>query len=90
MGGAALWQAIQADRASGNPQWKEPGTSWGAEWDTFRIAQVKAFQKTLPNQFLPEKYREAGLQEGMRRRRLTLAPILEEPFDIFQKIWRGG
>jgi hypothetical protein len=61
------------------------GNKSSAKWDTFRMAQVKMFPKTPPNRFWPGKYCGVGLQKGMRRRRLALASILEDPPDDFQK-----
>jgi hypothetical protein len=89
MGGSTLQQAIQVDCTSGNSQSKEQGTNWGAEWDTLKAVQVTLFPKTPSNRFWPEKYHGAGLQEGMRRRRLTLAPIPEEPPIVFSEIFGG-
>jgi hypothetical protein len=89
MGGAALRQAIQAERASGTSQAKDLGASWGVDWDTFKAMQVSLFPKTPPNRFWLEKYHETALQEKMRRRRLTLAPIPKElPHVFFKKNWK--
>jgi hypothetical protein len=47
------------------------------------------FPKTPPVQFWLKKYREADLQEMMRRRRLTLAPIPKEHPDDCQRKLKG-
>jgi hypothetical protein len=81
MGRAALHQPIQADRGAKIVRGRNLGSDSGEERENLRRIQIKMFPKTLPNHFSLSKFRNANVQEGIRRRRLTLVPILEESED---------